>query len=58
VTHVLHHVDTRRGPLVVAGVALGLALAGATAGVSWEPAAIGLGLALAAIVGLAQTCSA
>jgi len=57
-THVLHLADPRRGLLLAAGAVLGLAIAGATAGVSWEPAAIGLGLALAAIVGLAQTCSA
>ena len=42
--HVLHRFDARRGLLLAGGVALGSALAGATAGVSWESAAIGLGL--------------
>lgn len=49
---------TKRGLLLAAGLALGLALALATAGLSWEAGAAGLGLALAALVGLAQTCSA
>jgi hypothetical protein len=50
--------DARRGLLVAAGALLGLMLALATAGLSWEAGAAGLGLALAALVGLAQTCSA
>jgi hypothetical protein len=50
--------DARRGLLLAFGLLLGLALALATAGFSWQSGAFGLGLALAAIVGLAQTCSA
>jgi hypothetical protein len=47
-----------RGLLLASGLLLGLALALATAGLSWEAGAYGLGLGLAALVGLAQTCSA
>jgi hypothetical protein len=54
----LHLHEPRRGLVLVAGLLLGLALALATAGLSWEAGAIGLGLGLAALVGLAQTCSA
>jgi hypothetical protein len=54
----LHLGDTRRGLLLAAGLMLGLAAAIATAGLSWEAGAWGLGLGLAALVGLAQTCSA
>ena len=50
--------EGRRGLLLAAGLALGLALAAATPGLSWQAGAAGLGLALAALVGLAQTCSA
>lgn len=50
--------DARRRLLLAAGLLLGLALAVATAGLSWQTGALGLGLALAALVGLAQTCSA
>ena len=50
--------EGRRGLLLAAGVLLGLALALATAGLSWQAGAVGLGFALAALVGLAQTCSA
>ena len=46
------------GLLLAAGLLLGFALALATAGLSWEAGAYGLGLGLAALVGLAQTCSA
>ena len=56
--HVLHVDDARRGLLVAGGALLGLVLALATSGLSWETVAAGLGLGLAAIVGLAQTCSA
>ena len=48
----------RRGLLLAAGLLLGLVAALATAGLSWEAGALGLGLGLAALVGLAQTCSA
>ena len=48
----------RRRLLLAAGLLLGLALAVATAGLSWQTGALGLGLALAALTGLAQTCSA
>ena len=50
--------DARRGVILGAGLLLGLAIALATAGLSWEAGAVGLGFALAALVGLAQTCSA
>ncbi len=50
--------EPRRGALLAAGLLLGLAVALATATVSWEAGAFGLGLGLAALVGLAQTCSA
>lgn len=49
---------SRRGLLLAAGLLLGLAVAFATAGLSWETGAWALGLGLAALVGLAQTCSA
>ncbi len=50
--------DPRRGLLIAGGVALGIALAGAMASISWETGAIGLGFALAVLAGLAQRCSA
>ncbi len=51
--------DARRGLALAAGLLLGLALAAAAAsGLSWQDGALGLGLGLAAIVGLAQRCSA
>ncbi|MCH8993714.1 MAG: hypothetical protein IH959_01950 [Chloroflexi bacterium] len=50
--------DARHGLLLAAGLLLGLAVALATAGLSWQAGAFGLGLGLAALVGLAQTCSA
>jgi hypothetical protein len=50
--------DANRGLLLGAGLLLGLAVALTTAGLSWEAGAAGLGFALAALVGLAQTCSA
>jgi hypothetical protein len=52
--------NARQALLLALGLALGLALASATVrlGGSWEAGAAGLGLALAALVGLAQTCSA
>ena len=49
---------TKHGLLLAIGLLLGLALALATAGLSWEAGAVGLGFALAALAGLAQTCSA
>ena len=48
----------RRGLLVASGLLLGLAIALATAGLSWQTGAIGLGFALATLAGLAQRCSA
>ncbi len=54
----LHLAETRRGLLLVAGLLTGFAVALATAGLSWQAGAAGLGLGLAALVGLAQTCSA
>ena len=56
--HVLDRTTTKRGLLLVTGLLFGLALALATAGLSWQAGAVGLGFALAALVGLAQTCSA
>ncbi len=52
--------DATRGLLLAAGLllGLGLALTIATTDLSWQTGAIGLSLALAALVGLAQTCSA
>ena len=50
--------DARHGLLLAAGLLLGLAVALATASLSWQAGAFGLGLGLAALVGLAQTCSA
>ncbi len=50
--------EARRGLLLAAGLLLGLALSAATVGLSWQAGAFGLCLALAALVGLAQTCSA
>jgi hypothetical protein len=50
--------DSRRALLLVAGVLLGLLIALATAGLSWQAGAYGLGIGLAALVGLAQSCSA
>ena len=57
----IHHLDlaeTRRGFLFAAGLLAGFAVALATVGHSWEAGAAMLGLGLAALVGLAQTCSA
>lgn len=56
--HTLDLGEGRRGLLLAAGLPLGLALALATASLSWQAGAGGLGFALAALVGLAQTCSA
>ncbi len=50
--------DAKRGLLLAMGLLLGLALAGATAGLSWQVGAVGLGFALATLGGLAQRCSA
>ena len=50
--------STKRGLLLAAGLLLGLALALATAGLSWQTGAVGLGFALAVLAGLAQRCSA
>ncbi len=50
--------ESRRGLVLATGLLLGLVVALATAGLSWEAGAFGLGLGLAALVGLAQTCSA
>jgi hypothetical protein len=50
----------RQGLLLAAGLLLGIALAVATTagGLSWEVGAGALGIGLAAIVGLSNTCSA
>ena len=54
----LYSGESNRSLPLGAGLLLGFALALATAGYSWEAGAVGLGFALAALVGLAQTCSA
>jgi hypothetical protein len=50
--------DTKRGLLLAAGLLLGVAVALATAGRSWQAGAYGLGLGRAAQRGSAPTCSA
>ena len=52
--------NATRGLLLAAGLllGLGLALTITTSYLSWQTGAIGLSLGLAALVGLAQTCSA
>ena len=55
---VLEQRDVRRGLLMTAGLALGVALALATATVSWQSGAVGIGFALAVLAGLAQRSSA
>ena len=50
--------STRRSLLLATGLLLGLALALATAGLTWQTGAVGLGFALAVLAGLAQRCSA
>ncbi len=55
---VLEQRDARRGVLLTAGLVLGVTLALATAGVSWQNGAVGIGFALAVLAGLAQRCSA
>ena len=57
-THIAHLGDMRRVLLLAAGLLLGLIVATATVGLSWQAGAVGLGFALAVLVGLAQTCSA
>jgi len=57
-THALQLKETRRLGLLAAGLLLGVSLAAATAGLSWRSGALGLSIGLAALVGLAQTCSA
>jgi len=51
---------SRHGLLLAGGLLLGVALAAASAGggLGWEAGAGGLGIGLAALVGLANTCSA
>ena len=58
VTHAQTLPSSRRSLVLIAGLLLGLALTPTTLGTSWEHVALGLGIGLAAIVGLAQTCSA
>ena len=58
VTHAQTLPSSRRSLVLVAGLLLGLALTATTLGTSWEHVALGLGIGLAAIVGLSQTCSA
>ncbi len=55
---VLEQRDAQRGLLLTAGLALGVTLAVATAGFSWQSGAVGIGFALAVLAGLAQRCSA
>ncbi len=56
--HAIYVDQTRRGLLLGAGLLLGLVLAVSTTCASWQAGGVGLGFALAALVGLAQTCSA
>ncbi len=49
---------TRGGLLLVVGLLLGTVLVIATLNASWETTALVLGIGLAALVGLSQTCSA
>ena len=56
--HVEHFSDARRGLLLAIGLLLGLAVALGTTGLSWQTGALGLGFVLAALAGIAQTCSA
>ena len=55
---VLEQWDARRGLLLTTGLALGVAVALATASFSWQSGAVGIGFALAVLAGLAQRCSA
>ena len=57
-THAPAIPSTRRGLVLVAGLALGVALSALALGTSWENVALGMSIGLAALVGLAQTCSA
>jgi hypothetical protein len=56
--HAIHTRDAGRAVLLVAGALVGLAVAFGTMSISWETGAVGLGFALAALAGIAQTCSA
>jgi hypothetical protein len=56
--HTLHTSDAGRAVLLVAGLLMGFGVAFGTMGLSWQTGAIGLGFALAALAGVAQTCSA
>ncbi len=49
---------TRHGLLLITGLVLGSLLVVATLNTSWETTALVLGIGLAALVGLSQTCSA
>ena len=49
---------TRGGLLLGVGLLLGSVLVAATLNASWETTALVLGIGLAALVGLSQTCSA
>ena len=48
----------QRAAWLLVGVVGGVALALALGGPSWEAGAVGLGFVLAAVAGVAQTCSA
>ncbi|MEX0786029.1 MAG: hypothetical protein WD939_05280 [Dehalococcoidia bacterium] len=50
--------EARRFALLAGGLLVGLALALASGGFSWEGGAVGLGFVLAVLAGLAQRCSA
>ena len=56
--HALHTGDARRGLVLMLGLLIGLIVALGTAGLSWQAGALGLGFVLAALAGIAQTCSA
>ena len=49
--------DTQRGALLAVGLLLGVTLAIATASLSWQATAVGLGFVLAVLAGIVQRCS-
>ncbi len=49
--------DTQRGALLAVGLLLGVTLAIATASLSWQATAVGLGFVLAVLAGVVQRCS-
>lgn len=56
--HAVHTGDAGRAALLLVGALIGSAVALGTLGLSWQTGVVGLGFALAALAGIAQTCSA